>query len=298
MEDEIIQKYKKAGVILKKAQELARGLCKPGASVLELTEKVEGLIKKEGAGIGFPLNISINENAAHFTPDTACKLLIGEDDLVKIDIGVHVDGYIADSAITLSMSQSEEHKNLIQAAEAGLKAGLELAKPGTTLGELGTAIEKAIKEFNVVPIANLTGHTLEQNTVHAGLSVPNIKNDSRIKLEEGMAVAIEPFSTNGVGMVTDANEVYIYEYLQDKPTRNREARKILQMSKEELRGLPFAARWVEEELGLLKAKMAIRELSKNKALYQYPVLREKSGGLVAQAEHTVLILEKPIITTK
>jgi len=298
MEDEVIEKYKQAGAILKKAQELAKELVKPGASVLEITEKIEGKIKKEGGGIGFPLNVSINENAAHFTPDLNCDLKIKDDDLVKIDIGVHVDGYIADSAITLSMNNCEEHKNLIKAAEAGLKAALDIAKPGVTLGELGTAIEEAIKSFDVVPIANLTGHTLEQYKLHAGISVPNIKNESEIKLEEGTAVAIEPFSTNGDGRVSDAKDVYIYEYLQDKPTRNREARKILEMAKNQFGGLPFAIRWVEKEFGKLKARMAMQELAKNKALYQYPVLREKAPGLVAQAEHTVLILENPIVTTR
>jgi methionyl aminopeptidase len=298
MEEEVIQKYKQAGEILKKAQELAKEIVKPGAGIQEITDKIEAKILKDGGKIGFPLNVSINENAAHFTPDTNCDLKFEKEDLVKIDIGVHVDGYIADSAITLSMNNCAEHKNLIKAAEAGLKAALEIAKPGVTLGELGTAIETAITEFDVVPIANLTGHLLEQNNLHAGLSIPNIKNESDITLEEGIAIAIEPFSTTGAGMVTDAKEVYIYEYLQDKPTRNREARKILEMSKNEFGGLPFAIRWVEKEFGKLKARMAINELAKSKALYQYPVLKEKTGALVAQAEHTVLILDTPIVTTK
>ncbi len=163
---------------------------------------------------------------------------------------------------------------------------------------MGTAIETAITEFDVVPIANLTGHLLEQNKLHAGISVPNIKNESNIALEDGMAVAIEPFATNGGGMVTDAKEVYIYEYLQDKPTRNREARKLLEMSKNEFGELPFSIRWVEKEFGKLKTLMAIKELTKNKSLYQYPVLKESSNGMVAQAEHTVLILENPIVTTR
>jgi methionyl aminopeptidase len=298
MEEEIIQKYKQAGAILKKAQELAKELVKPGASVLEITDKIEDKIRKDGGQIGFPLNVSINENAAHFTPDLNCDLTFGKDDLVKIDFGVHVDGYIADSAITLSMNNCEEHKNLIKAAEAGLKAALDIAKPGVTLGELGTAIETAITEFDVVPISNLTGHLLEEYNLHAGISIPNVKNDLDIALEEGIAVAIEPFSTNGAGMVADMKDVYIYEYLQDKPTRNREARKILEMAKNEFGGLPFAIRWVEKEFGKLKARMAINELAKSKALYQYPVLREKENGLVAQAEHTVLILDNPIVTTK
>jgi len=298
MEDEVIQKYKQAGVILKKAQELAKEIVKPDARVLDVTEKIEGLIKKEGAGIGFPLNVSINEKAAHFTPDLNCELKFGEDDLVKIDVGVHVNGYIADSAITLSMNNCEEHKNLINAAEAGLNAALDIAKPGVTLGELGSAIETAIKEFDVLPIGNLTGHTLEQYSLHAGISVPNIKNESTVALEEGMAVAIEPFSTNGAGLVTDAKDVYIYEYLQDKPTRNRNARMILKLAKEDFAKLPFAVRWIESKIGKLKTGIAIRELVKNKALYQYPVLKERSNGLVAQAEHTVLILDDPIITTK
>lgn len=298
MDQDVIDKYKQSGVIAKKCAELAADLIKPGASALDISRQVEELIAKEGGKPAFPLNLSIDEVAAHYTADSSNDRVIGEEDLVKFDVGVHVDGYIADTAVTFSMSKDEKHMKLIEAAESGLKAALDLIKPGVTLAEVGSAVEEAITGKGFKPIRNLTGHGLDQYSLHAGLTVPNIKNEDNTALEEGQAVAIEPFSTDGTGMVSDANEVYIYEYLMDRPVRNREARRILQLAQDKFNGLPFARRWLEKDIGKLRMQMALRDLVNQKALYQYPVLKETGNGLVAQAEHTVLVLEEPIITTK
>jgi len=297
MDAEVIEKYKQAGEIASKCVSTASALIKPGAKALDIAMEIDELIKKEGAAPAFPLNISINDIAAHYTPDLGADLKIGEEDIVKFDVGVHVDGYIADTAKTFSMSNSEEHKKLIAAVEAALDAVLKIIKPGVTLGEIGTLVEDTITERGYSPVRNLTGHGLDQYSLHAGLVVPNIKNDDETILEEGTAVAIEPFSTNGAGSVSDTNEIHIYEFLMERPTRNREARRILKMAQDRFNNLPFAKRWMEKELGKLRMELALRELVNFKALYQYPVLREEERGLVAQAEHTVLVLDKPVVTT-
>lgn len=298
MEDAVFEKYKEAGEILKKAEKLARGIVKPGANVVDIAEQVEGLIQKEGGTPAFPLNISINEIAAHYTPDLKTELKLGKTDLVKIDIGVHVDGYIADQAFTMSMDKDETRLKLIEAAEAGLSVGLECVRPGVTLGEIGTRIEEAIKENGFNVIRNLTGHGLEQYSLHAGLTIPNVKNDDKTKLVEGQAVAIEPFSTNGYGAVIDTNEVHIYEFMQERPIRNRDARRVLELAQGKFGSLPFAKRWLEKDIGGMKLNLALRELVNAKALYQYPALREKENGLIAQAEHTVIVMDEPVVTTR
>ncbi|MFH1425050.1 MAG: type II methionyl aminopeptidase [archaeon] len=298
MDDAVLEKYRKAGEVAKKAEKLARDIVKPGAKVLDIADKVEGLIWNESDGPAFPLNISINEMAAHYTPDLKTELVFGETDLVKVDLGVHFDGYIADRAFTLSMDKDETRLGLIEAAEAGLKVGLECIRPGVTLGEIGTKIEEAIVEKGFKPISNLTGHGLEQYSLHTGLTIPNIKNDDKTVLEEGQAIAIEPFSTNGYGAVIDSEEVHIYEFLAPRSVRNREARRILELGVTKFKGLPFARRWLEKDIGGMKLSLALRELVNARALYQYPALREKERGLIAQAEHTVIVLEDPIITTR
>jgi methionyl aminopeptidase len=286
MEKEAVEGFKEAGEISKKAKALVRKLVKPGASVLDIVNQVEGLIEKEGAKPGFPLNFSINTVAAHYTPPSGAELEVGEDDIIKIDTGVHVDGYPADTAITISTSESETHLNLIAAAEAALEKAIEIVSPGIRVGEIGAVIQKEIESYVLKPIENLCGHSVERYNLHAGMTIPNVAGKGP-ELKEGMAIAIEPFSTNGLGRVSDAQDVYIYEYMRDVPTRNRDSRKIHSMARDDFSKLPFATRW----LGIpeLKSRIALKELVNNKAIYSYPVLKEAGGGLVAQAEHTMIV---------
>lgn len=297
MDEEVLIKYKKAGEVNKKVKELAKKLVKPGAKVLNVVEEIEEAIKKEDCGLAFPLNFSINENAAHYTPDSDSTLVVKEDDLIKIDIGVHFEGYIADSAITLSMNQDELHLKLIKSAEAALDAAISTVKPGVSVEKIGEAVENKLKEFGFKPIENLTGHGLDQYSLHAGLTIPNVKR-SGPKLEEDQAIAIEPFSTNGAGSVVDTNEIHIYEFLANKPSRLMEARRILQLAEKKFYGMPFSKRWLEKNISKMKLNFALRDLVNSKALYQYPVLKEKENGLIAQAEHTIIVQEEPIVTTK
>jgi len=226
----------------------------------------------------------------------ACQDVVKETDLVILDIGVHKDGYIADAAITLSMNKDETHLNLIKAAETSLKNAIEIVEPGLPVERIGETVENTMKEFGVKPISNLTGHGLDQYSLHGGFTIPNIKKAGE-KLEEGMAIAIEPFSTNGKGEVYDAQDVHIYEFIYPRPVRMQESRRILQMAERDFNELPFARRWLEKNIGKLKLSMALKELVNSKALYQYPVLKERDKGLVAQAEHTIIVQDKPIVTT-
>jgi len=299
LKKEILQKYLTAGEIAKKCKEFALKEAKVGARLLDVAEGVEGLIKKEGGGPAFPVNISINEIAAHFTPDGDCDFVFKDDDLVKIDIGVHVDGYIADTAVTLSMNGCEEHVKLIKAAEDALSAGIKAVKVGEDFGVIGKAVENVITAAGFEPIRNLTGHGLEQYSLHAGLTIPNVDRNVGVKIEEGMAFAIEPFSTNGAGMVVNKNGLHIYEFLREVGVRSRDARRILMLAQRDYARLPFARRWVEGGIKGMKLDMALKELAQKKAIYQYPVLRDKANGLVAQAEDTIVITDEGevVVTT-
>ncbi|HIJ98606.1 TPA: type II methionyl aminopeptidase [archaeon] len=289
MDSEIFEKYKKAGKVNIKAKNLVEKLAKPGAKVLDIAEKVENLIKEEGARLAFPANISINNIAAHYTPDYECKIVLGEDDLVKFDLGVQVDGFIADSAITITTNPKNDlHVKLIEAAQKSLEKAIELVKPGVKIEKIGETIENTMKSFGVKPIENLTGHGVGQYVQHDEPIIPNVKKSGGI-LEEGMSIAIEPFSTNGEGLVYDDKEVQIYEFIAKIPVRLMEARRILMMAEKDFEKLPFAKRWIEKKIGKLKLALAFRELNQFGALYQYPVLKEKGNGLVAQFEHTMVV---------
>ena len=298
LDSKIVEDYKKAGKINKKAKELAIKLAKPGAKVLDIAEKVEKRIIDEGGKPAFPLNIGLNNVAAHYTPDMDCKISLGDDDIIKFDVGVQVNGYIADSAITISTNPKNDlHHKLIEAAEKSLEKAIELVKPGVKVEKIGETIEETMKKYKVKPIENLTGHGVAQYTQHTEPSIWNVKR-AGATLQEGMQIAIEPFSTNGAGEVHDDKEVQIFEFVGRVPIRMAEARKILEMAEHDFERTPFAKRWLEKEISRLKLAMALREIDKFNALFKYPVLKEKGNGLVAQFEHT-MIVEKdgPLVTT-
>ena len=298
LDSKVIEDYKKAGKINKKAKELVAKLAKPGAKVLDIAEKVEKLIIDEKARPAFPLNIGINSIAAHYTPDLDCKIKLGDDDIVKFDVGVQVNGYIADSAITISTNPKNDlHHKLIEAAQKSLENAIELVKPGAKIEKIGEPIESTMKKHGVKPIENLTGHGVAQYTQHTSPTIWNVKRAGGT-LEEGMQIAIEPFSTNGAGEVHDDKEVQIFEFIGQIPVRMAEARKILHLAEHEFERTPFAKRWLEKEIGKLKLGMALIELDKFRALFKYPVLKEKGNGLVAQFEHTMIVQKDgPLVTT-
>jgi len=295
MEKEILKKYKKAGDIAAKARDFGKTLIKKDVLVLDVVEKIEKKIFELKGKPAFPVNISINDIAAHFHPPANDKTVIKEEDYVKIDVGVHIDGYIGDTATTTRIAGKDK---LIECSEKMLAKALPMFRPGTTIGEIGEAIENVAKMFGFNSVRNLTGHSLDRFDLHAGRNIPNIEVDSKYQLREDEVYAVEPFCTNGNGFVKDSGSPLIFRWIMDKPTRLIEGRKILEMAKINFDKLPFAKRWIQEKISPLKVELSLKELLSMNALYGYYPLREISGKPVAQAEHTVIVKEKPIITTR
>ncbi|MCD6547270.1 MAG: type II methionyl aminopeptidase [Nanoarchaeota archaeon] len=296
MEEDIIEKYKKAGEIAKKVVSFSKDIVKENAKAIDVAEKIENEIVKLGGKPAWPVNISINSIAAHWTPKQNDETVFKKGDVVKIDIGVHVDGYIADTAYTKEIG-TNNWKDLIKASEEANKAALDLVKPGVPISEIGKVIEETIKKYGFTPIANLSGHGLNKYETHVPPTIPNFDNKSNLMLEEGMAIAIEPFSTNGVGKVIDAMDSEIFKLEEVKPVRSPVARKILQIIEKEYKTLPFGKRWISKRIGGLGLEIAFRELKRNGVLHNYSVLKEESNGIVSQHEHTILVLDTPIVTT-
>ena len=197
--------YKKAGTIAKKVKRVARDLIEIDQPIIDIVEKAEKKIIDLGGGLAFPLNISINNIAAHYTPITDDKILLKEDDIVKIDIGIHVNGYIADTAFTVYLGDNPLQTRLREAAKEALSAAIDTVKPGVKVNEIGQEIEKVIVGYGFRPIRNLTGHSLAQWNLHSGITIPNVKQTRGPTLSEDDAVAIEPFATNGEGFVKDSD---------------------------------------------------------------------------------------------
>jgi|ERR1035437_1507326 methionyl aminopeptidase len=279
---EILEKYREAGKILKVVRDEAVKMVEVGNSLLKVAEFVENRTFELGGRPAFPCNISRNEEAAHATPKTGDTDVFGKD-MVKLDLGVHIDGYIADSAVTIDLSGNSD---ILKAAEEALSAAINLARPGITTGKIGATIDDSIRSYGLNPIINLTGHGLSQYDAHDEPSVPNKRVDGGVILRKGDVFAIEPFATNGAGVIHDGRWTEIYSLIRKKPVRMPAVRNILKQV-EEYRGLPFAKRWLESD----KLEFALIQLANTGILQSYPVLLEIEGGLVAQAEHTIVITQ-------
>ena len=293
MDPEVLEKYKKAGKICSQVRETILSEIQPGMKILTLAEKIEDMIKEKGGEFAFPVNISINEITAHYTPSFNDQTRIQDGDVVKIDIGVHVDGYIGDMAFTYCSKPDP----LVEAAQKVLKSAISIVKPGVTIGEIGEKIEETAKSLGFGIIVNLTGHYLGRYDFHASPFIPNIKNDSKHTLKKGDVIALEPFVCKTNGYIKDSSIIEIYRYIQDRPVRLMEARKILELAKNQFHGLPFAKRWLYRYFSPLKVSLALNQLQAAGALETYPVLREVENKKTAQAEHTMIVDDPPIGTT-
>lgn len=291
---EALQKIKKAGEIAAKARDYGAKLVKEGTLAVELADKIEKKIFDLGAKPAFQACISVNDVAAHYAPVLNDPLVIHEKDYVKLDIGAHVDGYIADTAVTVRVAGKD---NIIKCSEKMLETAIKMFIPGTAIEEASAAMEEVANEFGLKSIGNLTGHSIEQFNLHAGINVPAVKMSAPKVLSEGEVYAIEPFATNGKGWVKDSPPPTIFRWVADVPQRDEVARKILQTAKIDWSKLPFAKRWVQQKFGV-NIEAALRQLIQSGALYHYNILKESSGGMVAQTEHTLIVADKPVVTTK
>ena len=292
MDEDIIKKYKEAGRIASSALKLGEELIKPGKDMLDALNKIEEYIIKEGGFPAFPPQISLNSTAAHYYPDE--EHIFKEGDLAKLDVGVSVDGYIADNAITYDLG---DNKDLVDASREALNEALKLIKPGIKVNEISKKIQETITKKGFRPIINLSGHGLDRFQVHAAPTIPNISVENDITLEEGMVIAIEPFATNGAGMVYESSNPTIFTLAEEKPLRRPESRKVLEEIKT-YNGLPFASTTLYKKFGKPKTLFALREMKQLGMLKEHPPLIEKNKGLVSQAEHSVIVLKEPIIYTK
>ncbi|MHA1149619.1 MAG: type II methionyl aminopeptidase [Promethearchaeota archaeon] len=304
MNDTIIQDYIKAGKAVIRAKELARSLISPGMSFLDIANKCEQVILDYGAELAFPINISLNEIAAHYSPPIDDKTVVPEKGLLKIDVGAHFNGYIADSAFTINIDQDPKLQNYVDGAKEALDAAIEIFKPGTKLFELGEAIAEKILGYGLRPITNLGGHELKQYNLHAGPFIPNYKEIVHNQiLQPGDAYACEPFATSGIGRVENGKHAYIYRFVK-KVTKNMpyEQQGYMNKIQRNFNQLPFSPRWIENRNLFPKSKIkrTIDNFIRKRIIDKYPILIERSNEPVAQYEHTIVIDMdgKTIVTTK
>jgi len=282
------ENYRKSGKIASEVVKYAKSIIKPRMLLRDIAEKIEAEIEELGGKPAFPVSLSINEIAAHSTPTSEDETKASG--LLKIDLGVHVNGYIADLAFSIDLENSEENKKLIEASEKALEEAIKITKKDIEIWKIGEKIHKAITSSGFSPIRNLSGHELGNYIVHAGLTIPNYNNNNNTKLPEG-AYAIEPFSTTGTGIVYEGKPSGIYRFEKRAGVRDLLAREIMNFIEKEYKTLPFCERWIIKKFGN-RAKISLALLEQAGIIHQYLQLIEKSHQKVSQAETTILITDK------
>jgi methionyl aminopeptidase len=289
MKDEIFDKYRESGILAAKILRDGAKEIRIGASYLDIVESIESRVTEEGAALAFPLNLSLNEDAAHDTASPGDTRILAKGDVAKLDLGVQVDGYIADTATTVDLGVNSL---LVDASKQALEAAISIIRPGVTAGDLGMAVQTTIENRGYRPIANLTGHGLDKYVLHRSPTIPNIGIKGGAVLEEGMVFAIEPFATTGSGHVMEKTRKEIYSQISPKPVRIPAGRAILEQIRDR-HGLPFSRRWLKER----KMDLALPTLIRSQVLHVYPVLSDIPGSLVSQAEHTIIVTADGCIVT-
>jgi methionyl aminopeptidase len=292
MDDVVYQNYLRAGKIAADARDYGVSLLKPGVQLLDVATMIEKRITKNGAGLAFPVNIALNTLAAHYSPRHDDPLIFREGDVVKLDVGAHISGYIADTAITVEID-TNHYTTMIQASENALQKAIDTLSTHISLSEIGKTIENTISSYGYKPIDNLMGHGLGRYELHTGVSIPNVGVlGSKTKLNNGDVVAIEPFATNGAGHVISGEGSNIYlckDSIKAKFIRDNKTKFLFDKIHTHFGTLPFAQRWYHELFP--KDELAMKKLSFLGVMKHYPQLTEAKGGIVTQKEHTVIVRE-------
>ena len=288
MDEEEFKLWRRAGELAGKGRDLGAGMVEEGVTYLEVADAIEEFLLDNGAEIAFPVNLAVNDIAAHYTPKTNDKLRFKYGDLVKVDVGAHVEGRIGDTARTVEVG-SDVYSDLIEASKRALEAAMEIIRGGIALSTIGSVVERTINSMGFKPIVNLTGHSIQRYDLHSGISVPNFDDRSDEYIPAGTVVAIEPFSTTGVGEVKNYKRSNIYRFMRRKRNLKPDLERAVDELENSYPSLPFSERWLSKRVP--KGPKVVNGLVRSGAVYAYPILREKSGGMVAQTEHTMYVTD-------
>ena len=286
MTSEEIKKLRKAGKLARNALNYGKTLIQQNSSMLDVTNKIEQFVIDNHGELAFPTNLAVNNVGAHWTPSSKSKEVFENGDLVKLDVGVHIDGYIGDNALTVEIGSSK-HTKMIEASREALNAAIEVAAPGVNTGMIGYAVQEVIEGYGYRPIANLTGHGIKRYNLHSGVSIPSVRENGGAVLKSGDVIAIEPFATDGAGRVGGKRNSNIYHLRQVRKIRDERATELMTEIQNRYHGLPFAERWLHSIHD--DATKNLQKLLRSGIVSYYPILDELGKGMVTQSEHTVMI---------
>ncbi|KAH9949402.1 methionine aminopeptidase 2-like protein [Amylocystis lapponica] len=295
---------RRAAEVHRQVRKYVRGHIKPGMTMTEIVETVEdgtrALVEEDGleSGVGFPTGVSLNNCAAHYTPNAGDTTVLHQGDVLKVDFGVHVKGRILDSAFTMTFEPT--YNKLLEAVKAATDTGIREAGIDVRLGELAGAIQETMESYEVEvdgkvypvkPIRNLSGHSINRYQIHGGKSVMLVKNDDPTKMEEGEYFAIETFGSTGRGHVVESGDCSHYARMVDAPNvplRLTSAKSLLKTINKNFGSLPFCRRYLDR-IGESKYLLALNHLVAQGIVQDYPPLFDQRGAMTAQFEHTIIL---------
>ena len=304
LNEDQLAKLRTAGKVAGAARELGLSMVKEGVKLYDVAQEVEGYIREHGCGLAFPCNISINEIAAHYTPSCTDKSVFQVGDVVKVDCGAELDGYVGDTAGTVEVGTNtyrdlveigdtagtvevgtNTYRDLVEISKTARNTVAEFIGDGVPLGEIGRAVEMTITGKGFQPIRNLCGHQIEQYKLHAGMSVPSYASGEETQIKAGMIVAVEPFATNGRGEVKNGKPGNIVRILRERPIADPKTQEFFDYVKGEFKTFPFCARSCD----FPDAEKHVRTLIRHGVLSSYAQLVEVDRGIVSQHEYTFYI---------
>ncbi|KAL7896021.1 peptidase M24, structural domain-containing protein [Trichoderma sp. SZMC 28014] len=310
MNNDFLSDYRQAAETHRQVRQWAQKNIKPGQSLTEIANGIEDSVRRlvghdgltEGdslhAGMGFPTGLNIDEIAAHFSPNAGDKTVLQQNNVLKVDIGVHVNGRIVDSAFTMAFDH--KYDNLLAAVKDATNTGVREAGIDVRLGEIGGYIQETMESYElelngttypIKSIRNIGGHSILPYRIHGTKSIPAVKSDDITKMEEGDIFAIETFGSTGNGWVYDHGDVSHYALRRDAPKvdlRLSSAKSLLNVIKKNFHTIPFARRYLDR-IGQEKYLLGLNTLVKNGIVEDYPPLVDKKGSYSAQFEHTILL---------
>lgn len=304
--EDIWNDHRQAAEAHRQVRKHVQEFVKPGMTMIEICEKLESASRaltaedKLNSGLAFPTGCSLNNCAAHYTPNAGDKTVLQYDDVMKLDFGTHVNGRIIDCAWTVAFNP--KYDRLLEAVKDATNTGIKHAGIDARLNEIGAVIQETMesyeveldgKTYQVRPIRNLNGHSIGQYRIHAGKTVPIVKGGDQTRMEENEVYAIETFGSTGKGYVHDDMDCshYMIEYNRVNETpyvRTQGARRFFHLLKREFGTLAFCRRWVDR-LGETRYLGHLKQLIDCGSVDAYPPLCDIKGCYTAQFEHTLLM---------
>eukprot|EP00929_Paragymnodinium_shiwhaense_P030741 TRINITY_DN1736_c0_g1_i1.p1 TRINITY_DN1736_c0_g1~~TRINITY_DN1736_c0_g1_i1.p1 ORF type:complete len:417 (+),score=157.39 TRINITY_DN1736_c0_g1_i1:89-1252(+) len=307
---DVTTKYQTCSLIVNKALLLVLEACKDGADIYEVCKMGDDFMleetgklynkkvkdKKIEKGIAFPTCISVNELVGHFSPLKGESKQLKSGDLVKVDLGCHIDGYIAQAAHTIVIGEEkveDRRADVVHAAWTAAEAALRLVQVGNTNTQVTEAFDKVATEFGCKPVLGIKSHQLKRFVIDGGRCIAGVENvEDKVEsfeFEQNEVYCLDVVMSTGEGKVREAelrSTVFKRNVEVNYLLKTQKARQFISEVGKRFPALPFSITAFDESM----ARLGVSESKRHELLEEYPVLTERPKEFVAQFKFVLLLL--------